>query len=236
MTAAQVLKELKALGNESTRKTLVRHGADPDKCFGVKFGDMKPLQKKIKVDYQLALDLFDSGIYDAMYLAGLIADDARMTKTNLRKWAKSPARKLFNGSTIPWVAAGSAHGAPLAAEWIDAKDDAIAAIGWNTLTSIISVTPDAEVDIPAHRKLLKRVEKEIHKAGNETKYAMNNFVIGCGCFVAPLSEAAKKSAAKIGEVSVDHGDTACKTPFACDYIAKVEKMGRFGKKKKTIKC
>ena len=236
MTANQVLKELKALGNESTKKTLVRHGADPDACYGVKIGDMKPLQKKIKVDYQLALDLFDSGVYDAMYLAGLIADDARMTKKDLRKWAKAPARRLFNGSTIPWVAVGSPHGADLAAEWIAAKDDAIAAIGWNTLTSILSVAPDEELDIPAHKKLLKRVEKEIHKAGNETKYAMNNFVIACGCFVVPLNEAARKSAEKIGEVEVDHGDTACKTPFAPDYIAKVEKMGRIGKKKTTIKC
>jgi len=236
MTANQVLKELKALGNESTKKTLVRHGADPDKCFGVKIGDMQPLRKKIKVDHQLALDLFDSGIYDAMYLAGLIADDAKMTKANLRKWAKSKARQLFNGSTIPWVAAGSPHGAELAAEWIDAKDDAIAAIGWNTLTSIMSVAPDEELDIPTHKKLLKRVEKEIHKAGNETKYAMNGFVIGCGSFVVALNEAARESAEKIGAVEVDHGDTACQTPYAPDYIAKVEKMGRVGKKKKTIKC
>jgi len=236
MTAQEVLKQLKALGNESTRKTLVRHGADPDKCYGVKIGDTKPLQKRIRVDYQLALDLFDSGIYDAIYLAGLIADDARMTKKDLRKWAKSPARRQFNGSTIPWVAAGSPHGGALAAEWIDAKDDATAAIGWNTLTSIMSVAPDDDLDIPAHKKLLKRVEKEIHKAGNWTKYAMNNFVIACGCFVVPLNDAAKKSADKIGEVEVDHGDTSCKTPFAPDYIAKVEKMGRVGKKKKTIKC
>ena len=34
-------------------------------------------QKRIKMDYQLALDLYETGNYDAMYLAGLIADDAR---------------------------------------------------------------------------------------------------------------------------------------------------------------
>ncbi len=236
MTATEVLKQLKALGNETTRKTLVRHGAYPNACYGVKIGDLKPLQKKIKVDHQLALDLFDSGIYDAIYLAGLIADDAKMTKKDLRKWAKSPSRRLFSGSTIPWVAAGSPHAADLAAEWIESKDDAVAAIGWNTLTSIMSVAPDEELDLPGHKKLLKRIEKEIHKAGNVTKYAMNNFVISCGCFVAPLNDAAKKSADKIGEVEVDHGDTACRTPYAPAYIAKVEKMGRVGKKKKTIKC
>ena len=41
---------------------------------------------------------------------------------------------------------------------------------------------------------------------------------------------------RIGEGTVDHGDTARKTPFAPDYIRKVAKMGRVGKKKKTAKC
>jgi hypothetical protein len=34
--------------------------------------ELKKIQKRIKKDYQLALDLYDTGIYDAMYLAGLI--------------------------------------------------------------------------------------------------------------------------------------------------------------------
>jgi 3-methyladenine DNA glycosylase AlkD len=38
--------------------------------FGVKIGDLKVIQKKVKKDHQLAMELFDTGIYDAMYLAG----------------------------------------------------------------------------------------------------------------------------------------------------------------------
>ena len=37
--------------------------------------DLKKYQKRIKKDYQLSLDLYDSGVSDAMYLAGLIADE-----------------------------------------------------------------------------------------------------------------------------------------------------------------
>lgn len=37
---------------------------------------MKPIQKKIKVDYQLAKDLYATGNADAQYLAGLIAEPA----------------------------------------------------------------------------------------------------------------------------------------------------------------
>jgi hypothetical protein len=41
---------------------------------------------KSRADYQLALDLYDTGIADAMYLAGLIADDAKMTQKDLQRW------------------------------------------------------------------------------------------------------------------------------------------------------
>jgi hypothetical protein len=46
----------------------------------VKVEELKKIQKQIKKDYQLALDLYDTGVYDAMYLAGLIADDLKMSK------------------------------------------------------------------------------------------------------------------------------------------------------------
>ena len=65
---------------------------------------------------------------------------------------------------------------------------------------------------------------------------MNNYVISVGTYIAPLLKAAKQAAKKIGPVTVDMGDTACKVPLAVDYIAKVESMNRVGKKRKTAKC
>jgi hypothetical protein len=65
---------------------------------------------------------------------------------------------------------------------------------------------------------------------------MNQFVISLGCYVAPLKEKALKAAKKFGKLEVDHGDTSCKTPLAEEYIKKVEKMGRVGKKRKTARC
>ncbi len=32
------------------------------------------------------------------------------------------------------------------------------------------------------------------------------------------------------------GNTACQVPYAPDYIAKMEKRGVIGKKRKTVKC
>src|SRR3954462_12735770 len=109
MTAHEIVRQLKPLGSESYKKTMLNHGVK-EPLFGVKIEDLKKIQKRIKKDYQLALDLYDTGIYDAMYLAGLIADDARITKKDLRRWVeKANCGALFE-YTVPWVAAESPHG------------------------------------------------------------------------------------------------------------------------------
>lgn len=233
MSAKGILKELESLGNPNTVKIFRNHGISGP-CFGVKVADLKKIQKRVKKDYQLALDLFATGNHDAMYLAGLIADDRRMTKKDLRFWAKNAG--ALTGSGVPWVAAESNHGWDLGREWIDSKNDNVAAIGWTTVASLISITSDDELDLSALKKLLQRVQKEIHKAGNETRYAMNSFVIFLGCYVASLKDAAIKAGEKIGPVEVDYGNTACQTPCSPDYIRKVEARGSIGKKRKSAKC
>lgn len=235
MSAKDILKELKLLGSEATKKTLLRHGAR-EPVFGVKVADMKVIQKRVKKDYQLALDLYASGNFDAMYLAALIADDKKMTKTDLQGWAKAAYGGWLSGFCVPWVAAESNHGWELGLKWIDSKDDVIASIGWGTIGSLVAITQDEELDLPALKKLLQRVQKEIHKAGNDTREAMNRWVIALGSYVAPLKDAAIKAGEKIGPVHVDHGDTACETPYSPDYIRKVEARGSIGKKRKSTKC
>jgi 3-methyladenine DNA glycosylase AlkD len=234
-TAKQIVAELKSLGNESYKKTLLKHGAK-EPFYGVKIEELKKIQKRIKKDYQLALDLFDTGISDAMYLAGLIADEEKMTKRDLQKWIDGASWNMISEYTVPWVAAESRYGRELALEWIDSKEERIAAAGWSTLGSLVSIKPDEELALAELKRLLSRVEKTIHTERNCVRGTMNGFVIAVGCAVAPLSELAVTTAKKIGEVTVDMGDTACQVPFAPDYIEKVKKRGTIGKKRKTARC
>ncbi|MBS0263309.1 MAG: DNA alkylation repair protein, partial [Planctomycetes bacterium] len=125
MTSKEILKELQALGNDGYKRVMLKHGV-PEPVWGVKIEELKKFQKRIKVDYQLALDLFDSGVSDAMYLAGLIADDQRMTKKDLQKWVKQARCSMHSEYTVPWVAAGSSWGWELALEWIDSKAENVA--------------------------------------------------------------------------------------------------------------
>jgi 3-methyladenine DNA glycosylase AlkD len=234
MNAKQILAELKPLGNEGYKKILLNHGVR-EPCLGVKIEEMKKIQKRIKKDYRLALELYDTGVYDVMYLAGLLADDEKMTKADLQHWAEKAYGPLA-GSTVPWVAAGSQHGREMALKWIDSKSEPIAEAGWATLSSLVSIKEDADLDLDELEELLSRVKETIHRAPNDVRYKMNGFVISVGSYVLPLSKLAMATAEQIGPITVDMGNTACQVPFAPDYIRKVEKRGALGKKRKSAKC
>jgi 3-methyladenine DNA glycosylase AlkD len=235
MTAHEVLAELQSLGTEQTKKTWMRHGAK-EPVFGVKIGDMKPIQKRIKKDYQLALDLYDSENADAMYFAGLIADETKMTKKDLQKWAAAAQWNMHSQYTVPWIAAESRFGWELGNQWIDSKKEHVAVAGWGTLASLVGIKPDEELDIPALGKLLDRVAKEIHTAPNRVRYSMNCFLIALGGYVKALTEKAIQTAKKIGKVEVDLGDTDCKVPDAAAYINMMKQKGAIGKKRKMARC
>jgi 3-methyladenine DNA glycosylase AlkD len=235
MTSQQIMTELEKLGTPSVKKILLNHGVR-EPFFGVKVGDLKPIQKKIKMDYQLAKDLYSTGNADAQYLAGLIADDAKMSKADLQTWVKQALSQNISEYTVPWVAAGSPHGYELAKEWIGSAKEHIAAAGWSTLANLVALQPNEKLDLPALKTLLARVVKEIHTAPNRTRYTMNNFVICLGAYVKPLSAEAIAAAKKIGPVSVNVGNTSCEVPLATDYIQKAIDRGSLTKKKKTVKC
>src|SRR4051812_39691213 len=101
MTAQQILTQLKPLANDGYKKTLRNHGID-EPVLGVKIEHLKKFQARIKKDYRLALDLYDTGVYDAMYLAGLIADETKMTRKDLCRWL-ARGNSALCGYTVPWV-------------------------------------------------------------------------------------------------------------------------------------
>jgi 3-methyladenine DNA glycosylase AlkD len=234
-TAAAIVEEVRALGREGYKKVLFTHGVK-EPVFGAKIEDLKKIQKRIKKDYRLALELYETGVYDAMYLAGLIADDAKMTREDLQRWVEKAYASGIYEYTVPWVAAGSPHGWDIGLEWIESSKENVAAAGWSTLGSWVAMKSDADLDLSVLRKLLQRVGKTIHDQPNRVRYTMNGFVIGVGCYVKPLTAAAVEIAGKIGDVTVDMGGTACKVPDAASYIDKVRQRGSLGKKRKTAKC
>jgi 3-methyladenine DNA glycosylase AlkD len=235
MKINEIMKALEAYGDERTKKTLINHGAK-EPFFGVRVGDLKKILKKTKKNHELSLELYATGNSDAMYLAGLMADETKITEAQLEEWVDQAYWYYLYEYAVPWVAADTSYGFDLGLKWIESDQERVASAGWSTLASFAAVNPDEMLDIEAYRRLLKRVQKEIHSAQNRVRFTMNSFVISIGSYVKALTPDALEAAAAIGKVDVTLGSTACKVPLATEYVTKVIDRGSLGKKRKTARC
>lgn len=235
MTLKEVMIELEAMGNEGTKKVLSNHGAE-EPFFGVKVADLKKIVKKVKKDHELSLQLYDTGNSDAMYLAGLIADETKITKEHLQDWVEKAYWYYLSEFTVPWIAADSGHAHELGMKWIDSDVETIASAGWACLSNAIGLAGDKSNHIKEYEILLDFIPSKIHVGENRVNYAMNGFVISVGCYIPTLTDKAYEVAKEIGKVKVNMRGTACKVPIASDYIEKVVGMGRLGKTKKMARC
>ncbi len=234
-TLESVMAQLKALGQEQTRKTFLRHGA-PENLYGVKVADLKGILKTIKGQQQLALDLWDTGNSDAMYLASLVADGAKMSVSQLNAWAKSASWSMLREYAVGWVAAEHPQAESIAMKWISSRQPEIATSGWSTYSLVIGFRPDDQLNLPQISQLLDQIPSKLTTAANRVRYTMNGFVIATGSYLPALHDQACQIAKQIGKVEVDFGDTSCKVPLATEYIEKVVSMNRLGKKRPLLKC
>jgi 3-methyladenine DNA glycosylase AlkD len=235
MTAAEILLELEKLGDPQTKATLMKHGAR-EPFFGVKVDDLKTILKKTKKNHELSLELYATGNSDAMYLAGLMADEKKITEAQLDQWLDQAYWYYLNEFAVPFVAGETSFGFKIGMKWLKSDQERVACAGWNTLAYCAAMYEDSDLDIKVYSELLDKVEKEISSAQNRVKYCMNGFVIAVGTYITELNSKALSIASRIGKVDVVLAGTACKVPVAKDHIIKNMETGRAGKKRKTARC
>lgn len=214
---AETMRELERAGSAQTRKTYARHGAT-EPMFGVSFATLQVLRKRIGVDHELALALWDTGNFDARNLAVKVVDPARMTAQDLDRWASEAPIARMCGGYVAMVTAEGPHAAAKAAEWLAAKAGPLRNAGW-TLLGQLAFRDETKPDAFFAQRLAE-IERTIHTAPNAERYGMNMAVIAIGSRSEGLRKAALAAAKRIGKVDVDHGDTECKTPDAATYIEK----------------
>jgi 3-methyladenine DNA glycosylase AlkD len=226
VTTQAILLQLEALGTEQNRKTYRRHGAG-ENLFGVSFADLGKLRIKIKTNHPVALELWATGNADARNLATLIADPVALTGKIADAWARDVSRfhcyvfaKLIGQSPLVRVKC---------AKWRDSTSELIACVGWRLVGELAQLDP--ELDDAYFEPLMREIERDIHSRPNWVRHAMNSALCAMGIRNAALRKKAISSAKKIGEVSVDMGDTSCEVPDAAGYIRKAAARKKKGARK-----
>ena len=218
MTCAQAMKELKKMGTAQNRKVYARHGIG-EKMFGVSFANLKKLQKAIKTDHELAVELWETGNHDAQVLATMIADPDRLNSATLDAWAKDldnyGVTDMFSS-----LAGKTPYARKKMEKWTKSDSEWIGRAGWGLLCKVAA--HNEELTNEYFESYLSTIESDIHTSKNRVRDAMNMAVINIALRNSGMEKKAIAAAKRIGKVDVDHGETGCKTPDAIEYIKKTK--------------
>jgi 3-methyladenine DNA glycosylase AlkD len=220
MKAKEILETLKKAGKPQTAAIYQRHGAGKN-VFGTLTSEIQKLQKQVKRDHRLALELWETGNAEARILALQVADPDQLTRRELdRMIVEGPVR--FLDSYLAALVAASPIGDATMRRWMKSADEAEREVGYGILSARLRRDAASISDNEAETAL-KTIEQEIHQSPNWARRAMNGSLIAIGVYKPVLRRAAIAAAKRIGTVAVDHGETGCKTPEAAAYIEKTVK-------------
>jgi len=213
----EILTALRKLGKPQTAVIYKRYGTG-ENVFGVLTSAIAKLQKKIKIDHRLAMELWKTGNVEARVLALLVADPQALTRT--------AANRLVKEGTFPFLTCYLselvAH-SPVANEimplWMKSLEESRRQVGYGILGARLKSDPKSMSDADAET-VMAVIEAEIHRSPNMARQAMNDALIAIGTFKPKLRKKALETAKRIGKVHVDWGETYCKTPDAVRSIEK----------------
>ena len=230
-----VMRELEALGTAHTKKSYLSRGVR-EPLFGVATGAMKPLKKQIGVDQALADKLWDTGNYDAMYLAGMIADVRVMTEADFDRWIDGAYCAMLSDFVVAVTLAESDLAQAVANRWIRSGEENRASAGWACYEWLLGWRPDSYFEPETVRELLELAAATIHEASPRVKRAMNNFIVAVGVSYLPLHDEALKTAEDIGAVEVVSNGEVKPLGSAAEQIRKAAEKGRIGFKRRAVRC
>jgi hypothetical protein len=178
-------------------------------AWGVRFGDMDTLIKRIKQDSELARALWATGVLEPRIVACRIMRPPDLTETETDQWV----------TEIDWpyladVFANLVYKTPFAdrkrVAWTQSRQEFVRRAGFML---VHNAAADLKSDITddEFRAYLDQIGREIHDSPNWSREMMNMVPIAIGLRNDALRPVAIATATGYGKVDVFHGDkTNCK--------------------------
>ncbi len=229
MNPAQVLALLKANKNDKGIQKWKQRGSQISrlKSFGIGLTILRKLAKQIGKDHVLALQLWESDVYDAQIIALLIDDPKKIT----REQAEMQVEHLDQGhlahvfSSCDASLAKTPFVVSLATEWITSKDTIRRRCGYGLIYEVSKSKKKSAPDDAFFLDRIEHIRKSFSAEDKIVQGSMGGALVGIGKRNARLNAAALKVAKTIGPIQLESDGNNCE-PFdvvkhlTSDYIRK----------------
>lgn len=210
---AEVMAELAALDDPRTREVNRRHGDD----HGVKLSELRALAKRLKVQPELARELWRTGDAAARLLSILICRPRAFTADELDAMLRESGTPKVHDWLVNYVVKANRHAEDLRRAWFADPDAVIASAGWALTVERVAKRPDG-LDLDG---LLDVIESEMRHAPERLQWAMNHCLAQIG-ISHPEHRARAVAIGERLEVLKDYPTPPnCTSPFAPTWIAEM---------------
>ncbi len=234
MQLNEILEQLNFLGNERTKKHYVSHGAK-EPVFGCTISSMKPLFKQLKFNQTLADQLFDTGNYDAMYLAGMIAEPNKMTHADFDRWIEKAYFYMISDFIVSVTLAEADIGEEVANRWIDSDKELTVSAGWKAYEWMLGTRKNESFNATRLRELIEMIPIRFDKQPSRVQSSMIDFLQAVAISFPLLHEEAIEAAKKIGKREIQLENKIRMVDPYTSITDEVSK-GRLGFKRKHVRC
>jgi 3-methyladenine DNA glycosylase AlkD len=86
--ADEILREMRRRANPSALEGMARFGIDTQSALGLNVPTIRAIAKRVGKNQSLAEELWDSKIHEARWLASLVADPNKITRSTMDRWTR----------------------------------------------------------------------------------------------------------------------------------------------------
>jgi 3-methyladenine DNA glycosylase AlkD len=225
MTRDEVMEKLRSLGDEKVREMNARGVAGEihfgtrmsENQLGVKMGDIRTLAKSIKADHDLALELWATGIDEAMLLSLLIMKPKQLSEEQLDGMVRSAPAIQVADWLQSYVVKAHPQKEALRQKWMASDDPMVARAGWSLTAERVEKSPEG-LDLSL---LLDQIENEMATAPVPERWTMNFTLAAIGINHPDLRERALAIGEKLGAYRDYPVSKGCTSPFAPIWIGEI---------------
>jgi 3-methyladenine DNA glycosylase AlkD len=216
MDYTEVMKELNNLVDPRYQNSKSQLNDDSGDMMGIGVTKLKKLAKKIKKNHELALQLWDTPLFECKLLSVFIEDPKQVTKEQIESQIPNSRGFMLADYFSEFVIVKTKFADELIEKWTQSAEDPIKKAGFALL--YCKAKADKKAPDEFFMPYLEQIEKEIQSAENWVKESMNYAICHIGSRSKELNEYCLGLAARIGEVEIDYGTTSCVTVDATNWL------------------
>ena len=119
----RILVELRALGSEQARSSMLRYAINVENAFGVSIYELRKVAARIGTHHELALALWATGNHEARLLACFVDDPAEVTERQTEAWARDFDSWDICDQATTSLFDKTRHGWSKAVEWAERDEE-----------------------------------------------------------------------------------------------------------------